>query len=321
VAGWLRPRIVLPRGLAGSLDDEALRHVLLHELAHVKRLDGLAQALAGLVAAVHWFNPLAWYALRRLEAECETACDAAVLARLPRRRRAGYGHTLIEVAARPRPASDPLGAPVLGLSRHRNLKRRILMIARYRPTSLRRAMAGAVVFAALAAVTLTDAPAAAGPAAPAEGAALDPADATRAGETLDRVRETGVAMYHWLQDRAVAQEGAGDDDAGDDASDRAEWGRCPKIAHAELAALLVPDYIPELPATDLWGHPLEFCLERSPTPPGEHLKYQAGVRSPGRDGAFEGTSYAAGAFPLDEPDHDVVWIDGFFVTWPSKEAE
>ena len=34
-AGLHRPTLVLPRGLAGSLDPEALRSVLLHELAHL----------------------------------------------------------------------------------------------------------------------------------------------------------------------------------------------------------------------------------------------------------------------------------------------
>lgn len=326
VTGWLQPRIVLPQGLAEALDDDALRHVLLHELAHVRRLDGAVQAVAGLVAAVHWFNPLAWYALHRLEAECETACDAAVLARLPRRRRAGYGRTLIEVAARPRPASDPLGAPILGLSRHHDLKRRILMIARYRPTSLRRALACAIVFAAVAAVTLTEAPVTATPRPAVEpGAAGDaqdrPADDQRSTENLDRVREAGVAMYYWLTDAAADAEGAESDAGNDDASDRADWSRCPAIGHDELRELLVPDHVAELPATDAWGHPLEFCLERNPTPPVEHLKYQVGVRSPGRDGVFEGTSYPVGAFPVRDLDRDVVWIDGYFVTWPSKEAE
>lgn len=48
---------------------------------------------------------------------------------------------------------------------------------------------------------------------------------------------------------------------------------------------------------------------------------EAGVRSPGRDGVFEGTTYAAGAYPVSDLDRDVVWIDGYFVTWPSKKAE
>ena len=326
VAGWLRPRIVLPRGLAGSLDDEALRHVFLHELAHVKRLDGPAQAVAGLVAAVHWFNPLAWYALRRLEAECETACDAAVLARLPRRRWAGYGHTLIEVAARPRPAVDTVGTPVLGLSRHRDLKRRILMIARYRPTSLRRALAGAFLFAALAAVTLTDAPAAAGPQAdaapapaPAAGSpALDPAEVARARESLDRVREAGSAMFFWVEDNAEGQEWPETGYRDEDGRERVAWDRCPVIEHAELEALLVPSYIDELPATDAWGHPLEFCLERPPT---LQDRYAAGVRSPGRDGVFEGDVYPMGAFSAEAFDRDLLWVDGYFMAWPSRDAE
>jgi hypothetical protein len=46
----------------------------------------------------------------------------------------------------------------------------------------------------------------------------------------------------------------------------------------------------------------------------------AGIRSPGKDGVFEGSSYTPGPFAVSAFDRDVVWIDGFFVTWPSTEA-
>ena len=56
-----------------------LRAVLLHELAHLRRHDPLILLLGQAARAVHWFNPLAWFALHRLRVEQERACDDYVL--------------------------------------------------------------------------------------------------------------------------------------------------------------------------------------------------------------------------------------------------
>jgi Zn-dependent protease with chaperone function len=77
VVGLLRPRLVLPSGLPGSLEPVALDAVLAHELAHLARRDTLWQVLASALLVASWFNPLAWLAYRRLADEAEAACDEA----------------------------------------------------------------------------------------------------------------------------------------------------------------------------------------------------------------------------------------------------
>jgi beta-lactamase regulating signal transducer with metallopeptidase domain len=79
VCGVWRPLIVMPQS-ATQWTDERRRVVVLHELAHIKRRDCLTQALAHVVCAVYWFNPIVWLAARRLRAERERACDDFVLA-------------------------------------------------------------------------------------------------------------------------------------------------------------------------------------------------------------------------------------------------
>ena len=118
-------------------------------------------------------------------------------------------------------------------------------------------------------------------------------------------------MISWVTDQPKG-EGSG----APAADGEADWSQCPPISHAEATELLVPRYIAAVPATDGWGNPLELCVRRPVPADGNYL---VGVRSPGGDGKFEGTTYAVGAFDPSAFDRDVVWIDGYFMTWPQKK--
>lgn len=83
LAGLLRPRLVLPADFEQRYDAGQRRLVLAHEDVHHERHDNLWNALGALLCVLHWFNPLAWLALRRMRSDQELACDAAVMARHP----------------------------------------------------------------------------------------------------------------------------------------------------------------------------------------------------------------------------------------------
>ena len=78
VTGLLAPVILLPHD-AASWTDERRTIVLLHERAHIERRDTLASVVAAIACALHWFNPLAWLAARRLRFERERAADDRVV--------------------------------------------------------------------------------------------------------------------------------------------------------------------------------------------------------------------------------------------------
>lgn len=77
--GFLQPTIYLPQAALTDWSEKTREVVLLHELTHVKRYDALMQLLARMACAFYWYNPLMWYAMRRLHIEQEAACDDAVL--------------------------------------------------------------------------------------------------------------------------------------------------------------------------------------------------------------------------------------------------
>lgn len=93
--GVLEPVVVLPIE-AWEWDSERSRLILLHELAHVRRMDFLTWALAETAAALWWFHPLQWVCRRRLRIEQERACDDVVL--MGGVRPSDYASLLVEVA-------------------------------------------------------------------------------------------------------------------------------------------------------------------------------------------------------------------------------
>ena len=78
--GTFKPIILLPPG-AASWPVERLRSVLIHELAHVKRLDSLTQQFARIVCAIFWFIPTVWIAYSHLHIEQEKSCDECAVDR------------------------------------------------------------------------------------------------------------------------------------------------------------------------------------------------------------------------------------------------
>ncbi|MCU1294507.1 MAG: hypothetical protein JWP08_3357 [Bryobacterales bacterium] len=76
--GYSRPQVLLPASLADHLDRSELEQVLLHELAHVARLDDWSIVLQRTIEAVAIFHPLVAYLAHRMDLDREMACDDRV---------------------------------------------------------------------------------------------------------------------------------------------------------------------------------------------------------------------------------------------------
>lgn len=97
VTGFIRPSLLLPASFPESFSEAEARLILLHELTHLKRLDLPVNGLCCIFQALHWFNPILWFAFARMRADRETACDAQVLSLDQNDRRSDYGHALLKL--------------------------------------------------------------------------------------------------------------------------------------------------------------------------------------------------------------------------------
>lgn len=114
VAGLLRPRISLPRGIDRLLSRPELDAVLLHELTHARRRDNLVRLLHEIALCLFWFHPLVWLAGARLALFRELSCDDSVIHR-------ARGRELVSALAKLAHADETflLRASASSLIRHR----------------------------------------------------------------------------------------------------------------------------------------------------------------------------------------------------------
>jgi beta-lactamase regulating signal transducer with metallopeptidase domain len=124
--GW-RPTLLVPESILTGMEPSGRRLLLLHELLHLRHHDHLVRWFAVVVLALYWWNPFAWWAVRRLHATEEECCDAGVLDFHPHEFES-YGKALLGVSEFVSCGSLPATALSIGVERKSNLKRRLTMI-------------------------------------------------------------------------------------------------------------------------------------------------------------------------------------------------
>jgi beta-lactamase regulating signal transducer with metallopeptidase domain len=98
--------LLVPEELWDGLSLKQRDGILRHELGHLQRRDIWTGLLARFVAALHWFNPLVWLAVGRLNESLEWACDERAVDQTPEQAPA-FAKALLEMV-------QPAGVPVFG---------------------------------------------------------------------------------------------------------------------------------------------------------------------------------------------------------------
>jgi len=131
VYGLIRPRIIISEQVLYSSDKSRLRHILLHELSHIKQNDILVNIMKNLLFCLYFFNPIIIWGLKRMAVDCESACDARVLKILTPKQHRNYGYTLISLISQ---LDNKSNALALSLGHKKNVIRRLKMISAYKKT-------------------------------------------------------------------------------------------------------------------------------------------------------------------------------------------
>lgn len=136
--GLLRPAIYLNEA---ALEGRRLDHILTHEYVHYRHGDHIWSLLRGTCLALHWYNPLVWWAASLSRRDCELACDEAAIRRLGEAERIDYGQTLLAMVSSRRRAGDLLRTATTMTAG--TMAERIALIA-HRPRRLRTVLAASL---------------------------------------------------------------------------------------------------------------------------------------------------------------------------------
>ncbi len=80
VSGIVWPRLIVPPDFFQSFALSQIRWILLHELAHIRRMDTVVATIQKLLQIVFFFHPVLWVTNRIIDQQREYACDDVALA-------------------------------------------------------------------------------------------------------------------------------------------------------------------------------------------------------------------------------------------------
>ena len=79
-AGWRRPVIVVPLATLAGLPADQMEAIVLHELAHIRRYDYVAEWAVQAIETLFFYHPAVWWMTSMLRKERERSCDDMAIA-------------------------------------------------------------------------------------------------------------------------------------------------------------------------------------------------------------------------------------------------
>jgi len=147
--GLFRPAVYLTPDCENDLG--TMRHVLAHEFTHYRHGDNVWAILRCAVLAMHWYNPLVWWAAVLSKRDAELACDEGAIRRLGENERAPYGRTLIGMTCQRRDITALAHTATTMTGSGKSIKERISLIAK-KPKMAVYTLVAVLIIAAIAAL-------------------------------------------------------------------------------------------------------------------------------------------------------------------------
>ncbi len=92
--GIFNPTVLIPNT---DEDKKALKMIFLHELNHHKRKDIIVKYFSFIINVIHWFNPITYILLKKIDLYCEYSIDEKVADEMKIEDRKYYGQTILEL--------------------------------------------------------------------------------------------------------------------------------------------------------------------------------------------------------------------------------
>ena len=128
--GIWKPTILFPAATDWQ-NTVNLKHILTHEMAHIRHFDILTKWLLAAALCLHWFNPLVWVMYFLANRDIEHACDDAVVQTFGIAMKSTYAMTLLDLEEDKR-----LLSPMCCSFAKKPIEKRIHMIMKTTKTTL-----------------------------------------------------------------------------------------------------------------------------------------------------------------------------------------
>ena len=144
LCGFIKPKILIPVNVAKNVCNEEFKYIIMHELIHLKYKDIFISWIINLLSVIYWFNPILLYSFHKMRQDCEISCDNQVISYLDKDENIQYGNSIIRILELGGNSKRIIGIASMAMNRS-EIKRRIMMISKYKKINPKNALLGVVV--------------------------------------------------------------------------------------------------------------------------------------------------------------------------------